>query len=110
MLHAEPPRSACNNHGVHVVKMSWAERSSRFTALFEALAIEWLKAASQKAVAELLPLSWEEIRGILERAVKCGGERRQAEPVRQMGVDEKAFGKGPSSLTLVNDLMRGRVL
>jgi uncharacterized protein (TIGR03437 family) len=31
-----------------------AEPSSRFTALFEALAIEWLKAASQKAVAGLL--------------------------------------------------------
>jgi len=54
ILHAEPPRSACSNHGVRVVKMPWAEPSSRFTALFELLAIEWLKAASQKAVAEML--------------------------------------------------------
>jgi len=54
----EPPRSECSNHGVRVVKMPWAEPSSRFTALFEALAIEWLKAASQKAVAGLLQLSW----------------------------------------------------
>jgi hypothetical protein len=29
-----------------VVKMQWAEPSSRFKALFELLAIEWLKAAS----------------------------------------------------------------
>ena len=90
--------------------MPWAEPSSRFTALFEALAIEWLKAASQKAVAGLLQLSWDEIHGIMERAVKRGLERRQAEPVSQMGVDEKAFRKGHSYLTLVNDLMRGRVL
>ena len=54
ILHAEPPRSECSNHGVRVVKMPWAEPSSRFTALFESLAIEWLKAASQKAVAGLL--------------------------------------------------------
>ena len=61
-------------------------------------------------MAELLKLSWDEIHGILERAVKRGLERRKAEPVSQIGVDEKAFRKGHSYLTLVNDLMRGRVL
>ena len=44
----------------------WAEPSSRFTALFEALAIAWLKAASQKAVGDQLGLSWDEIHGIME--------------------------------------------
>ena len=78
ILHAAPPRSECPEHGVRVVKLPWAEPSSRFTALFEALAIEWLKAASQKAVAGLLRLSWDEIHGIMERAVKRGLERRQA--------------------------------
>src|SRR6202790_4478845 len=100
ILHAEPPRSACSNHGVRVVKMPWAEPSSRFTALFELLAIEWLKAASQKAVAGLLKLSWDEIHGIMERAVKRGLERRKAEPVSQIGVDEKAFRKGHNYLTV----------
>ena len=110
ILHATPPRSECPEHGVRVVKLPWAEPSSRFTTLFEALAIEWLKAASQKAVAGLLKLSWDEIHGIMERAVKRGLERRQAEPVTQLGVDEKAFRKGHHYLTLVNDLARGRVL
>jgi len=88
----------------------WAEPSSRFTALFEAPAIEWLKAASQKAVAELFKLMWDEIHGIMERAVKRGSERRKTELVDQIGVDEKAFRKGHGYLTLVNDLIRGRVL
>lgn len=110
ILHAEPPRSECPEHGVKVIRLPWAEASSRFTALFEALAIEWLKAASQKAVAGLLQLSWDEIHGILERAVKRGLERRQAEVVNQIGVDEKAFRKGHSYLTMVNDLDRSRVL
>jgi len=57
ILHADPPRSQCSTHGVRVVKLPWAEPSSRFTALFEALAIAWLKAASQKAVADQLGLS-----------------------------------------------------
>jgi len=58
-----------------VIKLPWAEAGARFTALFEALAIEWMKAASQQAVAELLGLSWDEIHGIEERAVQRGLER-----------------------------------
>ena len=110
ILHAEPPRSECSEHGVKVVKLPWAEPSSRFTALFEALAIEWLKEASQTAVAGQLQLSWDEIHGIMERAVKRGLERRKAEPVSHLGVDEKAYRKGHKYLTLVNDLQGSRVL
>jgi len=110
ILHAEPPRTECEEHGVRVVPMPWAEPHSRFTALFERLAIEWLRAASQKAVAERLELSWEEIHGIMERAVRRGLERRKAEVVSKIGVDEKAFRRGHRYLTLVNDLEGSRVL
>jgi len=48
ILHARPPRAACPEHGVRVVALRWAQASSRFTALFEAVAIAWLKAASRK--------------------------------------------------------------
>jgi transposase len=93
-----------------VVKLAWAEPSSRFTALFERLAIDWLSAASQKAVGERLGLSWDEIHGIMQRAVERGLERRQAEKLPAVGVDEKAFRKGQKYFTLVNDLERSRVL
>ena len=110
ILHTRPPRAECPEHGVRVVKLPWAEPSSRFTALFEALAIEWLKEASQKAVGEQLGLSWDEVHGLMERAVKRGLERREAESVTKLGVDEKAFRKGQSYFTLVNDLVKARVL
>lgn len=110
ILHGRPPRTECEEHGVRVVKLPWAEASSRFTELFEALAIEWLKEASQTAVAGQLGLSWDEIHGIMERAVKRGLRRRQAEKIAKIGVDEKAFRRGHRYLTLVNDLERSRVL
>jgi transposase len=110
ILHADPPRCQCPTHGVRTVKLPWAEPSSRFTALFEALAIAWLKTASQKAVGEQLHLSWDQIHGIMERAVKRGLQRRQVESIRHLGVDEKAFRKGHKYITVVNDLVRGRVL
>jgi transposase len=46
----------------------------------------------------------------MERAVQRGLQRRQREPISQLGVDEKAFRKGHSYLTLVNDLVRRRVV
>ena len=110
VLHAQVPRSDCSEHGPRVVKLPWAEPGSRFTALFEALAISWLQQASQKAVAEQLHLSWDEIHLILNHAVERGLKRRRAEEVPRLGVDEKAYKKGYRYLTLVNDLDRGRVL
>ena len=58
----------------------------------------------------MLQLSWDEIHGILERAVQGGLERRKREPMVYLGVDEKAFRKGHNCLTLVNDLSDSRVL
>jgi transposase len=110
ILHASPPRSNCSEHGALVVKLPWAEPSSRFTMLFERLAIDWLGAASQKAVGQRLHLSWDEIHGIMDRAVKRGLARRKQEPLTYLGVDEKAFRKGQHYFTLVNDLPRSRVL
>src|ERR1700719_2499725 len=94
ILHASPPRSNCPEHGARTVKLPWAEPSSRFTALFERLAIDWLKAASQKAVADQLGLSGDEVHAIQERAVQRGLMRRQAELVPRLGVDEKSFTRG----------------
>jgi transposase len=110
ILCADPPRSNCPKHGARVVNLPWAEAHSRFTALFEALAIDWLKAASKSAVRELLGLTWDEVDGIMNRAVRRGLSRRAVEPVAKIGFDEKAFRKGQDYLTIVTDLSRGRVL
>jgi transposase len=110
LLHAAAPRTKCAEHGVRVVRLPWAEPGGHFTALFERLAIEWLREASQSAVAKRLGLSWDEVHGLLARAVERGLARRQAEPVPYLGVDEKAYRKGHRYLTLVNDLQKGRVL
>ena len=110
ILHADPPRSDCREHGPRVVKQPWAEQRSLFTMLFERLATDWLRAASQKAVVTHLGLSWDEIHGIMDQAVERGLARREAEPLKYIGVDEKAFRKGHGYTTIVKDLQRSRVL
>jgi transposase len=110
LLRAATPRTHCPEHGVHAVRLPWAEPHSRFTLLFERLALDWLLAASQQAVGDRLGLSWDEIHGIMERGVERGLARREAEPIPHVGVDEKAFCKGHRYATLVSDLDRGCVL
>lgn len=110
ILHAQIPRTDCRQDGAKTVKVSWAEPGSRFTMLMEALAIEWLKQASQKAVGQRLQLSWDEIHGIMERAVRRGLQRRKADVVSRLGVDEKSHKGHYSYFTIVNDLEGRRVL
>jgi transposase len=89
----------------------WAGARSRFTLLYERFAIEVLLACrSVRAAAELLRLSWDELQTIMERAVRRGLERREWEGLRHVGMDEKSLGKGQSSVSLLTDLDRARVL
>ena len=110
ILTARIPRIKCSEHGVHQVSIPWAEPGSRFTALFEALAIDWMKEASKSAVADLLGMSWSEVDTIMERAVKRGLSRRSALSVGRIGIDETSFQKRHEYVTVVNDQDRGRVI
>ncbi|HYW32836.1 MAG TPA: ISL3 family transposase [Gemmatimonas sp.] len=110
LLCARVPRVRCATHGVTTVRVPWAERGSRFTLLFERLAIAWLKDATPTAVSRRLGLSWDEARGIMERAVRRGLARRPSAPVARLGIDEKSFLKRHQYVSVVVDLDRCCVL
>ena len=76
IAHARFPRLTCPTHGIRQLRVAWAEPGSRFTAMFVALAIDWLKQASVSAVEKHLRISWDEAAGIQSRAVKRGLARR----------------------------------
>ena len=110
IVHARVPRLKCPTHGIKQLPVPWAEGGSRFTAMFEALAIDWLKHASIQAVAQQLRVSWAEADGIMRRAVARGLQRRRLEAPRYLGVDETSFQKRHEYVTTANDLERGVVL
>ena len=110
LLVAEIPRIDCPTHGTRQVKVPWAAPRSRFTALFECLVIEWLQHASIKAVAELLALTWDQVAGIMERAVDRGLARRKRSVPKVVGVDETSFQKRHEYVTVVCDPVRAVVL
>lgn len=110
ILVADVPRVECKAHGVATVSVPWAESGSGFTAMFEALVIDWLKEASTLSVSRLMNLSWNAIDGIMQRAVARGLSRRKETCVTQIGVDETAFRKRHDYVTIVSDQTGGTVL
>lgn len=110
ILIADVPRVECPEHGVRQVAVPWSEPGGRFTALFEALVIDWLREASIAAVSRRLDLSWDEVDTVLRRAVERGLERRELAPPEHVAVDEVSQRRGHRYLTVVSDRVRGCVL
>lgn len=110
ILAAEVPRVNCPQHGVHQVGVPWAEPGSGFTALFEALVIDWLREAPISAVARRMQLSWRAIDTIMQRAVRRGMQRRETQSPRQLNVDETSFARRHDYVTVVSDSQTGNVL
>lgn len=110
-LRARVPRCQCPKCGVKTTNVPWAGKHSRFTLLFEAFAIEILQACSNvKRAAELLRLNWETAHAIMARAVERGLAKRSVESVKRVGMDEKAFKKGHSYVSIMSDIDGRRVL
>jgi len=109
-LHARVPRTGCGEHGIHKVTLPWAETRSRFTLLMERMIIDVIHQCSTiTGACAIMRVSWDEAFGVMQRAVMRGQARKQASVVKQIGVDEKAFRKGHSYLTVVCDLERATV-
>ena len=90
--------------------MPWAEPKSRFTVLFERLAIDWLKEASTSAVAELFGMSWAEVDVGMQRAVARGLARREQQKSKRSGVDETSHQMRHQYVTIMSDMERGVVI
>jgi len=99
---AEVPRVSCSEHGTQAVQVPWAERYSRFTRLFERLAIDVLQECSTSAAREILRISWEEADGIKQRAIDRGLGRRKLDGLKRLCIDEKAVGHGHDYVTIVS--------
>lgn len=110
-LRAKVPRSDCPECGVKTVAVPWAVKHGRFTSMFEAFAIAVIRSASSiEAACKLLNIHWSTANAIMKRAVERGLGRRNAEPIKYLGIDEKSFLSGHRYVSLLTDLEGGRVI
>jgi len=104
------PRIDCPHCGVKTVTPPWALKHSRFTMLFERLAIDMMLEMSITGACGLLRITWDEADGIIKRAVGRGLARRDLSKLRRIGIDEKSVLKGQRYITVVYDLDTSKVI
>lgn len=105
------PRVNCPTDGVKQIEVPWAGPKSRFTAMFEALEIELLKATRcQSRTARMLGLNPGQVHDLMHRSVKRGLARRESGLVPHVSLDEKSFHKGHVYGTVLVDVVGKRVL
>jgi transposase len=112
VLMARVPRLLDPQTGkTEMAPVPWATKGARWTVLFEAWAVRLLEAVPNVSrAAGLLKLEWHSVWAIKQRAVERGLERRAAEPVPALGLDEKSFGRGQDYVSVLTDLAQRRVL
>ena len=103
LIESAIPRVQCPEHGVKQIPVVWAERHSRFTVEFEQAVLLWLKDDPISTVAMNFSLSWDEVDGIMNRAVKRGLARREKTTVKNIGIDETSFQKRHEYVTVILD-------
>jgi transposase len=111
LVHARLPRVNCQEHGIQTVKIPWSDPHSRYTRLFESQIIRLLEMTKcQVRTARFMGLSERQVHLVMQRAVKRGLRRREAVPIRRLGLDEKSFHKGHVYASVLSDLDGKRVL
>jgi len=103
LIEADIPRVSCEAHGVKQVAVSWAEKHSRFTCEFERAVLVWLKDDPVATAAKNFSVSWDQVDGIMERAVRRGLARREKSSPEHIGIDETAFQKRHEYVTVILD-------
>lgn len=101
IIEAKVPRLKFPDGSTSSLDVPWAEDSSRFTALFERLAIDLMLCCSVKEAAAILGVSWDQADAIKSRAVKRGLARRGKVGLERICVDEKSYQRGHKYLTCV---------
>jgi len=109
------PRVSCPDHGVQQLPVPWAEARSRFTLLFEALAIDLMQCSSRRRAAEILGCTEDSLAGIARRAVERGLARKALDRAdgtdnvsAHLSIDEKYWHRRQCA-TVVGDAKRGVV-
>lgn len=110
-IHAKLPRVQCPEHNARQAVAPWAMPHGRFTIEKESAVIKTLNQTRTVDGARALHgMSWDETWGVVDRAVKRGEMRRGDIMPEAIGVDEKAWLKGHSYMTVMADLGTRRVI
>ena len=111
IIKARIPQLKFSDGTVEELRVPWAERYSRVTAMMAAFVIKLLQACpTTQAVCTLTRLSWSTVNAIMVSAVERGMLRRTEQEITYLGIDEKSSERGHTYASILTDIDRSRVL
>lgn len=115
IIECSVPRVLCENDKVQQVRVPWADPHSRFTQLFEKLAIDMMQICPRSRASGLLSTSIDALGRIAHRAVSRGLERKAQARANgefpfptQVSIDEK-YWRGRRCATIIGNAQEGIV-
>jgi transposase len=97
-------RVNCKQCGVTVETVPWGDGKNQLTTTYRWYLASWAKRLSWSEVGSIFRTSWDSVCRAVEHAVEWGLAHRDLSQVAALGVDEIAWARGHSYLTLVYDI------
>ena len=97
-------RVNCKRCGVTVEMVPWCDGKNRLTTTYRWFLASWAKRLSWSEVGSIFRTSWDSVCRAVEHAVEWGLAHRDLSQVTALGVDEVAWARGHTYLTLVYDI------
>jgi transposase len=100
-------RVDCKRCGVTVEMVPWGDGKNQLTTTYRWYLATWAKRLSWSEVGSIFRTSWDSVCRAVEHAVEWGLANRDLSGVTALGVDEIAWARGHTYLTLVYDIGSG---
>jgi transposase len=97
-------RVDCRRCGVKVETVPWCDGKNRLTTTYRWYLATWAKRLSWSEVGSIFRTSWDSVCRAVEFAVDWGLAHRDLSGVTALGVDEIAWARGHTYLTLLYDI------
>jgi transposase len=97
-------RVDCRRCGVTVEMVPWGDGKNQLTTTYRWYLASWAKRLSWSEVSSIFHTSWDSVCRAVEHAVEWGLAHRDLSELKALGVDEIAWRRGHTYLTLVYDI------
>jgi transposase len=97
-------RVDCTRCGVTVEMVPWCDGKNQLTTTYRWYLASWARRLSWSEVGSIFRTSWDSVCRAVEHAVEWGLAHRDLSRVTALGVDEIAWARGHTYLTLVYDI------
>ena len=97
-------RVDCKRCGVTVEMVPWGDGKNQLTTTYRWFLASWARRLSWSEVGSIFRTSWDSVCRAVEHAVEWGLAHRDLSGVTALGIDEVAWQRGHTYMTLVYDI------